>query len=318
MSNRSSPRNLAADGGEQPPPEQVDSPAPSSTTPEAARYVVVLYQGQQGPFTTLRMDLVTHLRRMLEDRVAEPRENVELDLWLESPGGDAHAAYKLALLLRAYASRLRVVIPDYAKSAATLLTLAADEIYMGPAAELGPLDAQVPHEQEGINISALDVARSLEDLATTAMGMALTGGGSILQMTRLSRSESISAMLDFAAKFMQPLVSKLDPKMIHWAGSLLDVSVKYGEQLLAMRHQDTSPPAAEVAGLPRRLVEGYPTHGFVIGSGEARRLRLPIKNAANYPRWKEASALHRSFEDSGTNMVELFEWAELDALDDDD
>lgn len=78
---------------------------------------------------------------MLEDGIAEPRENVELDLWLESPGGDAHAAYKLALLLRAHASRLRVVIPDYAKSAATLLTLAADEIYVAPVAELGPLDA---------------------------------------------------------------------------------------------------------------------------------------------------------------------------------
>jgi hypothetical protein len=255
---------------------------------------------------------------MLEDGVAEPRENVELDLWLESPGGDAHAAYKLALLLRAHASRLRVIIPDYAKSAATLLSLAADEIYMAPAAELGPLDAQVPHEQEGMTISALDVARSLEDLAETAMSMALTGGGSILQMTRLSRSESISAMLDFAAKFMQPLVSKLDPKMIHWAASLLDVSVRYGEQLLAMRHQDTSPPAAEVAGLPRRLVEGYPAHGFVIGSEEARRLRLPIRAAAGYPRWKEASALHRSFEDSDTNVVEFFKWAELDALDADD
>jgi hypothetical protein len=259
------------------------------------------------------MGLVTHLRRMLEDGVAEPRENVELDLWLESPGGDAHAAYKLALLLRAHTSRLRVIIPDYAKSAATLLSLAADEIYMAPAAELGPLDAQVAHEQEGMTISALDVARSLEDLAKTAMDMALTGGGSILQTTRLSRSESISAMLDFAAKFMQPLVGKLDPKMIHWAGSLLDVSVRYGEQLLAMRHQDTSPPAAEIAGLPRSLVEGYPTHLFVIGSEEARRLRLPIRDAAEYPRWKEASTLHRAFEDSDTNVVELFTWAELGA-----
>jgi len=193
----------------------VDSAADSSpTTPEAARYVLVLYQGQQGRFATITMGLVAHLRRMLEDGVAESRENVELDLWLESPGGDAHAAYKLALLLRAHASQLRVVIPDYAKSAATLLTLAADEIYMAPAAELGPLDAQVPHEQEGVTISALDVARSLEDLAELAISMALTGGGSILQMTRLSRSESVSAMLDFAAKFMQPLVGKLDPKMI--------------------------------------------------------------------------------------------------------
>jgi Serine dehydrogenase proteinase len=310
MGNRPPPRNRAAAGGDESPSQQAGSTPDLS--PEAARYVLVLYQGQQGRFSSLHMSLVAHLRRLVEDGVAQPRENVELDLWLESPGGDAHAAYKLALLLRAHASRLRVVIPDYAKSAATLLTLAADEIYMAPAAELGPLDAQVPHEQEGMTISALDVARSLEDLATTAMDMALAGGGSILQMTRLSRSESMSAMLDFAAKFMQPLVGKLDPKMIHWASSLLDVSVRYGDQLLAMRHQNTSPTAAELAGLPRRLVEGYPAHGFVIGSEEASRLRLPIKDASMYPRWKEASALHRSFEDSDTNLVELLEWGQLD------
>ena len=89
----------------------------------------------------------------------------EIDLWLESPGGDAHVSYKIALLLRSYTPKLRVIVPDYAKSAATLLSLAADEIYMARAAELGPLDAQIGYEKEGMTISALDRARSLEDLA---------------------------------------------------------------------------------------------------------------------------------------------------------
>lgn len=78
------------------------------------------------------------VRRQIEDQIKEPQESVEIDLWLESPGGDVHVAYKLALMLRAAASKIRIIVPDYAKSAATLLALAGDEIYMAPGAELCP------------------------------------------------------------------------------------------------------------------------------------------------------------------------------------
>src|SRR4051794_38722789 len=109
---------------------------------------------------------LTPVRRAIEDRVSEPRDEVAIDVWLESPGGDAHVAFKLALILRDAASSVRVVIPDYAKSAATLLTLAGDEIYMAPGAELGPLDAQMPEEGSLMGaISALNIARAADDVA---------------------------------------------------------------------------------------------------------------------------------------------------------
>lgn len=67
-----------------------------------------------------------------------------LDLVLVSPGGDAMAAEKMLDLCRKYCTgELRVVVPLYAKSAATLLALGADEIVMGESSELGPMDAQV-------------------------------------------------------------------------------------------------------------------------------------------------------------------------------
>ncbi len=67
-----------------------------------------------------------------------------LDLVVHSPGGDGTAAEKMLDLCRKYCTgRLRVVVPLYAKSAATLLALGADEIIMGETSELGPIDAQV-------------------------------------------------------------------------------------------------------------------------------------------------------------------------------
>jgi hypothetical protein len=195
-----------------------------------------------------------------------------------------------------------VIVPDYAKSAATLLTLAADEIYMAPAAELGPLDAQIPREGGLVtSISALDIARSVDDLADTAFNLALNHGADILQATRLTRSESLSMMLDFSAKFMEPVVRQLDPTLIHWSNTLLDVSAEYAKRLLGMRH--TAPGARSI---PNALVSNYPTHGFVISRTEARDvLGLPVKDLGNYPYRKQACALHRSFEEAGTNLVRL-------------
>lgn len=54
------------------------------------------------------------------------------------------ATDKLMDLCRRYCTgKLRVVVPLYAKSAATLMALSADEIVMGETSELGPIDAQV-------------------------------------------------------------------------------------------------------------------------------------------------------------------------------
>src|SRR5260370_33334490 len=68
----------------------------------------------------------------------------DLDLIIHSPGGDGHAAEKfLDLCRKTCTGALRVVVPLFAKSAATLMALGADEILMGETSELGPIDAQV-------------------------------------------------------------------------------------------------------------------------------------------------------------------------------
>src|SRR5690349_3514350 len=109
--------------------------------PQPALYHLILFQvGDQ-----ISRDLVGQIQARLDEAVTTDREHTEIDIWLDSPGGDAHAAYKLILDLRHRSNRLRAVIPDYAKSAATLLALGVDTIFMHAAAELGPLDVQIEH-----------------------------------------------------------------------------------------------------------------------------------------------------------------------------
>jgi len=66
-----------------------------------------------------------------------------LSLILQSPGGDGAVVEKFVSLCRVQCKIFRVIIPHQAKSAATLISLGADEIIMGPPSELGPIDAQV-------------------------------------------------------------------------------------------------------------------------------------------------------------------------------
>lgn len=72
-----------------------------------------------------------------------PGQNI--DLLLHTIGGDIDAAEKLITMVRKKAgtSRLRVIVPDYAKSAGTLMALGADRIIMSDTSELGPIDPQV-------------------------------------------------------------------------------------------------------------------------------------------------------------------------------
>ncbi|MCC7476325.1 MAG: hypothetical protein IT425_13090 [Pirellulales bacterium] len=61
-----------------------------------------------------------------------------MDIVIASLGGDGTAAEKMVDLCRKYcAEELRVVVPAYAKSAATLVALTSDEIAMGESSEQG-------------------------------------------------------------------------------------------------------------------------------------------------------------------------------------
>ncbi len=285
------------------PQEAVLSAPPQATAQgtvddEGSRFAVVIFQGSDG-LNFVSRQLGLHLRDLMREHITTPRESTEIDLWLDSPGGDAHAAYKIGLLLRSYASHIRVVIPDYAKSAGTLLTLVADKIFMGPAAELGPLDAQIGHEGELFNVSALDRARSLNDLIELAVSTALDGGAYAVNITRISRAQSLREMLSFSAKFFEPIVSQLDPTILHWSNSQLEVAVQYGQRLLETRQVGLS----GLEGLPRLLVENYPTHGFVISPEEAARLGLPVQPLDEYQYASFVLALHRRHEETEQTVV---------------
>lgn len=67
----------------------------------------------------------------------------ELDLVLHSPGGEAEATDRLVRYMRSRFTHIRVFVPLAAMSAATMWSMAADEIVMGKHSQLGPIDPQI-------------------------------------------------------------------------------------------------------------------------------------------------------------------------------
>ena len=67
----------------------------------------------------------------------------DLDIILHSPGGSAEATESIVLYLRQKFKNIRVIVPQAAMSAATMLACAGDSIVMGKQSSLGPIDPQM-------------------------------------------------------------------------------------------------------------------------------------------------------------------------------
>lgn len=76
-------------------------------------------------------------------QVCHELEGRDVDLILHSPGGQAEAAEQIVEYLRTQFDSIRCFVPMQAKSAATMIALACDELYLGHHSELGPIDPQL-------------------------------------------------------------------------------------------------------------------------------------------------------------------------------
>ncbi len=85
--------------------------------------------------------------RYMQELLYAVNRDEPLELMLNSPGGSIGTAVKLVNMLWSAPSTgediFKLVVPDEAKSAATLVALGASEIVMSNTSELGPIDPQV-------------------------------------------------------------------------------------------------------------------------------------------------------------------------------
>ena len=193
-----------------------------------------------------------------------------ISLVIDSPGGSARDAYRIANFLRRR-SGFNVFVPEYAKSAATLLCLGAQQIIMSSNAELGPLDTQVfDADREGFG-SALDEVQALDRL--NAFALQAVDSGIMLMRGRSGKSleKLLPHVLHFVSEMVRPLFEKIDTVHYTSMSRLLKVAEEYAIRLLEPIH--SKGVAEEIA---RKLVMEYPEHGFLIDVLEATEIGLQV------------------------------------------
>ena len=137
-----------------------------------------------------REALLKHISKLRDDRMvvsvflsfegSDPLSDAEADLieeilinsdcskgvslLIDAPGGDPLASERIIQVFRNYSNEnFEVIVPCRAKSAATMICLGANQILMGPAAELGPIDPQYYRRYKNKDIGSWMPAHHIVD-----------------------------------------------------------------------------------------------------------------------------------------------------------
>ena len=182
---------------------------------------------------------------LFEDLLRSAGEAEEGYLIINSPGGDGNVAEKIITMCRQrFTKSFKVIVPNFAKSAATMIALGGDQILMGYLAELGPIDPQLGNPVAG----GLIPARSFID-------------GLEMIRRNIAKGDPVQMYL--------PMLAQIRPEIIAQCQSAIDGSREFAEKWLRECMLKENPEhAKQVAGW---LSEGvkYKSHGKVIDYNEA-------------------------------------------------
>jgi hypothetical protein len=175
-----------------------------------------------------------------------------LHVILQSPGGVGENAIRMARSLQARCRELTIIVPDVAKSASTLLALAAHHIVMGPASDLGPIDPQY-FMPDGRLASAKDIISAVEDAT--------------LQIEQRPETFPLYASMlsDVTAVFVQECRAALDQSAILLREALAANPDRTEEQVVVLVEDLTNP-----------LIADPKVHGATFGAIVAGGLGLPV------------------------------------------
>ena len=250
-----------------------------------------------GPLTSINYSDLLPINDQLENLHGD-----KLDLILESPGGSGEVAEDIIRLLRERYKEIAVIVPGWAKSAATIMAMAADEILMGPASSLGPIDAQMGWQGKVFSAHALLEGFSKIKQEVVETGQLNKAYIPILQGISPGELQSAQNALDFAKTLVKQWLAKY--KFKNW-----DVHASTGAKVT---DADRESRADEIAG--RLCNHGeWLTHARSLKIDDLEGMRLRITDFSKDANLAEPirryhTLLQMAF--SGTNIYKVFETPE--------
>ncbi len=184
-----------------------------------------------------------------------PQEKIYL--FIKSSGGNGQASLRIVNLLRQYCQEFVAVIPLECASAATMITLGANEIQMGPMAYLTSVDTSLTHSLSPIDRDNDRVSVSLDELNRVVK---------LWQAQGSDKSENP----------YQQLFQHVHPLVIGAVDRAESLSIMLCKELLAYHIADEK----EAENIAATLNSKYPSHGYPILIEEAKRIGLKVHHLA--------------------------------------
>ncbi len=180
-----------------------------------------------------------------------------LYLFVKSDGGNGQAALRIVSLIRQYCRQLVVLVPLECASAATMIALGANQIYMGPMAFLTAVDTSLTHSLSPLDRDNDRVAISLDEL------------------TRVNRLWQEHGVPEDGSPY-KTLFQYIHPLVIGAVDRAASLSIMLCKELLA-HHMDDASQREIIANV---LNSSYPSHNYPILFEEAQKIGLKVDHMA--------------------------------------
>ena len=180
-----------------------------------------------------------------------------IHLFIKSDGGSGQVSLRMVNLLRQHCKNLVALVPLECASAATMITLGANQILMGPTAFLTAVDTSLNHALSPVDRDNDRVSVSLDELT---------------RVIRLWRSEQD----DNTENPYKSLFAYVHPLVIGAVDRAESLSLMLCRELLAYHIDDEERNHSIAATLNSK----YPSHSYPILLNEAQKIGL---NAAAMP-----------------------------------
>ena len=199
-----------------------------------------------------------------------------IDVILETPGGSGEVAEDIVRLLRDKYPEVAFIVPGWAKSAGTIMVMAGDNILMGPASAIGPIDAQLFREGKVFSADAL-----LEGMEKIKKEVEQTGRLNkayipILQAVSPGELQNAENLLKFARELVTDWLIR--HKFKNWTHHSSGQPVTDDQ-----RQTKAAEIAAELCNHRKWL-----THGRSIKIGDLRQMGLRITDYSEDPALSDA------------------------------
>ena len=238
--------------------EQIGATLIGDLEKERGSKVIVYFTGDRQPFgSRIAEDVVRPLYEHLVNLDFNEGSKV-IELFLYSRGGDVSVPWRIASMVREFCKEFNVVVPYKAQSAATLLSLGADNIIMGKKAELGPIDPTL-------------VKATIGEGALPQQEISVEDVNSFLSFVKERANITDQSAL---SQVVGTLVNQISPLTLGNVNRQNSHIRLVARKLLTSRSEKMD--EEKINSVIETLTEKIYSHGHGIGRKEAKDIGLPI------------------------------------------